>query len=628
MRYWHNQEQDDGAVHTFGNGEMLAFARGPNLTALAGPPYTSPDILSLTLGCEDPIADRAERETGAAIWQHRLEFTTNSMSATPAAHYCEFMLAQQPVYQRIYTSQMPLRWVLRFNPQSEVVACRDLPGAWLGVLRPGQRIMFYGDSEWHYHWVLLDGACRAEQTDVNELAIETLAGDASITIVGAAQLGTGKLLAEEIRTRQPAVLLAETRRYWADFTARRLSVAPALPAMDQDARQALDDAAVLLKTAQSCDGGLIAGPPFRYAYLRDGYGASRGLLALGMLEEARRAIEFRLRKFERFGSLQTAESLGHDRIRHVHENDEVETTSYMILQVRDYLRASADNEFGRRLWPLLQSCWLAPLRHLADGMLPFNGDETYVAGGFYPRHGLNHGSADSTLALIEAGRWLSPWARAQGLWTAAQADQADEIVSQARAGYRRHFFAGDRIWANEPAREELIHPPRFRHGVCANCVTQRFGWLERSASGRYLCPVCFNTVELAPAKLGRLELASVALLPAYLGADILAPAETRAVAEHVLAQAEPDGTIPSVIGYPGFVGYDPALLAINLTAIDHPLQDAAYQRLLAQRDRSGVWVEYYERNGQPKEHCCRARTWETGMSIDAITRYWQKKQSA
>jgi len=394
---------------------------------------------------------------------------------------------------------------------------------------------------------------------------------------------------------------------------------------DRSGRQACDDAAILLKTAQSSDGGLIAGPVFPYAYLRDGYGASRGLLALGMMDEALQALKFRQRKFELFGTLQTAESLGHDRVRHIHENDEVETTSYMILQIRDYLAASGDDAAGRRMWPLLDACWHTPLRHLADGMLPFNGDETYVAGGFYPRYGLNHGSADSTLAFIEAGRWLIPWAREQRLWSTSQADQASEFLAQARAGYRRHFLAGDRIWANDPAREELIQLPRFRHGVCAGCSTRRFGWLERSTNGLYLCPICYNTLELPAQKLGRCEVNSVSLLPAYLGSDILLPSETQAVVEHVLAQACPDGTIPSVAGYPGFVGYDPALVLMNLTAINHPAADAAYQRLLSQRDRSGVWVEYYERDGQPKEHCCRARPWETGMSIDALTRYWAAK---
>lgn len=514
--------------------------------------------------------------------------------------------------------------MLAVHASSELVSCRDLPNTWLSVLAPGQRIMFYGDSEWHYHWIVARGQCSVTRRNPTELFIENHEGNSEIYIIGASQLGAGKLLTEEITSlyNQADQLLAKTRRYWEAFTAQRLARSREDAIKDQTAQRACDDAAILLKTAQSSDGGLIAGPPFRYAYLRDGYGASRGLLALGMLDEAGRAAAFRGRKFERFGTLQTAESLGHDRIRHVHENDQVETTSYMILQVRDYVAATGDHAFARHLWPLLEYCWVTPLAHLAGGLLPFNGDETYVAGGFYPRSGLNHGSADSTLALIEAGRWLIPWASEQGLWTRTQAAAAQEVVAASRAAYRRHFLAGGRIWANEPLREQLIQAPRFRHGVCEACITRRFGWLERSASGRYLCPVCFNTAEMPAAQPDRLEVFSVALLPAYLGSDVLTPAETRMVAERVLSFAQADGTIPSVPGHPGFVGYDPALLLMNLTDIGHAGKSAAYQRLLAQRDSSGVWVEYYERDGKPRAHCCRARTWETGMSIDAMMRYW------
>lgn len=623
MRYWDNRLIDDGAVHTFGNGEMLAFGRGPNLMALAGPPYTSPDILSLTLEHEQPLNAYAWREPGAAIWNHTLGYDPADDEDEGTAGFTEFMLPNQSVYIRlVHISAGSLQWVLRFNQSSEVVACRDLPSAWLGVLRPGQTIMFYGDSEWHYHWVLLRGACTGELGTQGELAITFQPGESALYIVGASQLGSGKLLTEQMAASSDASLLERTRQYWANFTSKRQALTIGQNRYVDEAASALDDAAILLKTAQSTDGGLIAAPPFRYAYLRDGYGAARGLLALGMHAEARRACAFRKRKFDLFGSLQTAESLGHDRIRHVHENDDVETTSYMILQVRDYLAATGDLGYVQTLWPMLNYCWLAPQKHLVNGMLPFNGDETYVAGGFYPRYGLNQGSADCTIAFIEAGRWLIPWARQQGFWTATQAAQAQSVVAEASAAYCQRFFAGDRIWANAPEREDAAPMPRFRHGVCANCVTKRFGWLERSVNGRYLCPICFNTVELPAKRLERMEVFSVSLLAAYLGSDILNVDETRAVVEHVLAQAEPDGTISSVPGYPGFVGYDPALISMNLSAISHPAGEAGYRRLLKQRDSTGVWVEYYMRDGQPEPHCSRARTWETGVSIDAIMRYW------
>ncbi|HEY0827771.1 MAG TPA: hypothetical protein VGE40_06735 [Bacilli bacterium] len=66
-------------------------------------------------------------------------------------------------------------------------------------------------------------------------------------------------------------------------------------------------------------------------------------MALGLFEEAKRNLEFRFNKWKHFGNLRNAESMGHHRVRHVHENDDVEGTAYTILQVFDYAEATGDD---------------------------------------------------------------------------------------------------------------------------------------------------------------------------------------------------------------------------------------------------------------------------------------------
>jgi len=237
------------------------------------------------------------------------------------------------------------------------------------------------------------------------------------------------------------------------------------------------------------------------------------------------------------------------------------------------------------------------------------------------------GSADCTLAFIEAGRWLAPWAEAQGFWTHDEAGRQRTLAEESRAAFRQAFYAGDHLWANAPQREALGPLPRFRHGVCEGCFGQRalsggFGWLERSANGRYLCPRCLIERANLPAdQPAPMEIHSVSLLPAYLGSDVLNPREMRLVAERVLQRAGPDGHIPSVPGTQGFVGYDPGLILISLAAVGHAAAPRARRRLLRQRDRAGVWDEYYDAEGVAREGCCRARTWETGISAEALVRY-------
>jgi hypothetical protein len=304
----------------------------------------------------------------------------------------------------------------------------------------------------------------------------------------------------------------------------------------------------------------------------------------------------------------------------MHENDEVEGTSYTILQARDYVRATGDHEFGREMWPMLEWCWDVQQGHLSLGLLPFNGDETYVAGGYFPRSGLLHGSADSTLVFIEAGKWLADWAVSQNLWTQDYAERQLSIVDESRQAYRRFFFDKDRVWANAPERENAITPPRFRHGVC-EAFCGLFGWTQRTPTGRYVCPTCFGSQRLPEDKPPPTEVNSVSLLPAYLGSDLLCPEEMRAVLDRVIGQQNESGHIPSVPGTTGCVGYDPGLILINLVALGHPYAKRAYERILEMSDQTGAYNEYYDAADRVRKDCCRARPWESGVNAEAIVAY-------
>jgi hypothetical protein len=625
MRIWDNRGDDDGSIHVMGNGEMVACGQGPDLANLYGPPYTSPNILTLSTVYDDHLVDEAVREPHTAIWQHRLR---RAGEAGEVASFCEYMAVDSPVYIRSFMCRAPgVRWVIRPNGAAQVLPAHGLPEVWLLVQPPGQRILFYLSTRWFYHWIIPTGSCHLERDEGGELVAHCLPGMGGLAIVGASEYPLGVLIAERVARQGLEDHLPPTRRFWDDLYRRRTWQMGELPAADENDKQALDSAAVLLKVFQSIDGGMMVGHHFQLSYLRDSYGAARGLLSLGLLEEARQVLGFRLRKFGHWGTLQTAEGMGTDAFRHVHENDEVEGPAYTILQVRDYVQAGGEREFARACWPMLDWCWRVQLGHLVGGLLPFNGDETYVAGGFYPRSGLAQGSADCTLAFIEAGRWLAPWAEAQGFWTHDEAAQHLTLVEEARAAYRQAFLAGDHLWVNEPQREALAPLPRFRHGVCEGCFARAalaggFGWLERSTNGRYLCPTCLvERADLPPDHPAPLEIHSVSLLPAYLNSDILNQRELRLVAERVLRCALPDGQIPSVPGTKGFVGYDPALILINLVTVGHAAAAQARERLMFQRDRAGVWDEYYSAEGVARAGCCRARTWETGISAEALVRY-------
>jgi hypothetical protein len=254
-------------------------------------------------------------------------------------------------------------------------------------------------------------------------------------------------------------------------------------------------------------------------------------------------------------------------------------------------------------------------------LLPFNGDETYVAGYFYPRSGLLQGSADTTLAYIEAGKWLAEFAVQEKLWTKEHANEQLKHVLQAKEAYRKYFLDKDRIWANAPDREKMTELPRFRHGVCEGRCGW-FGWTERNKNGRYVCPQCLADKDLPPEHPEKMEVNSVGLLPAYLRSEILTKEERKSLMDHVLTQKVGTGHIPSVPGTEGCVGYDPGLTLLNLKSIGHPAAKAAYERTLRMLDPAGAWNEYYEASDHPRPNCCRCRPWETGVNAEAVIEYF------
>ncbi|MDD6210228.1 MAG: hypothetical protein PUB21_06445 [Bacteroidales bacterium] len=63
----------------------------------------------------------------------------------------------------------------------------------------------------------------------------------------------------------------------------------------ENLNQIIDDISILIKSQQSDCGGILAGHAYYLAYVRDQYGASRALLALGHQKEARKILDFTLR---------------------------------------------------------------------------------------------------------------------------------------------------------------------------------------------------------------------------------------------------------------------------------------------------------------------------------------------
>ena len=99
----------------------------------------------------------------------------------------------------------------------------------------------------------------------------------------------------------------------------------------------------------------------------------------------------------------------------------------------------------------LQVSWAhtVQLRHLAHGMTGFSGDETYIAGGIFPRHDLYHGSAESTLLFLEGARRMLEFEEGRGLLSEEERSAIAGGMEEAARLYRENFVVDGVLYGKE-----------------------------------------------------------------------------------------------------------------------------------------------------------------------------------
>ncbi len=393
-------------IHALGNGRIGAYECGPDIIQVFGPPYSAPTLGSLVTESGDSEWV-SSREPGAAIWIH----------TSPFGLLHDFVASSDPVLVRKIDASAPLNFTLQLNPASRVsfspnashLTCEIPAGVFFYPPYPYPRPVFY-----RLAW---EGEVQPRRTDEHTFCFECLPGHSRLFICGGPEYPQAVENLEAAQSTGVADLLAGTRAAWQAYATAHAVWQDRLPAaLPQRSRllQAIDDVAVLIRAQQSSEGGVLAGHNYHLCYVRDQYGVSRGLLALGHTAEAQAILEYYWQIWQRHGRICNAQAAGVDGVFHIHENDEVEITGYLIRQAFDLQQAGVEGVV-ERVFPMLTWAWEAQKKHLISNMLPFNGDETYVAGGILPRTALNDGSAEATLLFLDSGEKLLSWAEFAGV---------------------------------------------------------------------------------------------------------------------------------------------------------------------------------------------------------------------
>lgn len=604
-------------IHVVGNGRVCAYGNGVAVEQLFGPHYSAAVFCSLL-----PAGGAAQAETRrlpqTAVYEHRLYDAHGRQAATIR----DFAAAEHTAFVRLIDGSVPTGWTAQTR----------VPTGWkplAPVHLTGARA-FWGEipeGASFYDYATEPGRVRSYITPTPSLMCLLVTGEADIQNDGALlhlRIGSGMLAAvfaadfgglmaecrQVLDTGAPALLeaaLADGRRFSARRSANRPLADPGLEAV-------ADDVAMLIRCQQSASGGIMAGPRYHLSYVRDNYGTHRGLLSLGCFDEARRLLGFYADTFARYGAVHTAQVTDCYGF-HIHEQDAVEITAYLMLMAAEYRQKTGDTDTFAALLPLIR--WAAAQQHalLKNGMLPFNGDETYIACGLLPRTVINNGSMEATALYHRACDRLLAMGEDAGL-TAAQRSMLAADRDDIERLFADNFVCSGTLTANCPGYYAPGEAPAYRHGVY-QCGHGMGGNACRNPDGIYVCPDCAgkSIPGLQENTERRFTVPSAVLMPAVAGSPLMRRSYAVKTVQTMLDHFRAGGTLNGsrrMIGYE----YGELLFALQAAGCGTPADIAAIGRqMLAVRDAAGAWVECYD-NGQPVG--CMCRPWESGINAAAL----------
>ena len=638
-RTWNNMGPDNGTVHSLGNGRMLVYETGPDITTIYPGPYSTPSLYKLLIEDQRSVSVSSDREKGTAIWTHSLE-----VAGERAGYMKDFVDAYLPCMIRHLEIEKEIRFRLELLPglmMQEKEPDKQGSGSLLLRMDPGQRIyQYYVYPRPLYHQISWKGNVTLEKSseseDVYFLTVQP--GESDIYFIGGPEYADLIEYSDEALQAGYAGLLERTGKWWQDFTGRRFDFKAILPEelpQRKKLLQTIDDVSVMIRTQQADEGAVMAGYPYPLGYVRDQYGVSRGYLALGYFEEAKNILRFYQDIWRKTGELHCAQGIGVDGIFHIHENDDVESPGYLIMQAFDLMEKTGDQDFMHSIFPMLEWCWEVQKKHLAGNMLPFNGDETYVAGGILPRSALNDGSSEATMLFIDGGEKLLQWIDEEVLWESQKIGAERKLLEEVRADFRKNFWIDGELITNNPERAKMAELPRFRHGVCErggpDCLVYRnqgFGgidWTERDENGRYQCANCLELGALPVAEPTIYKLLTVSLTPLYFQSDLVSNEELKPVVEEIYHSFQKTGVLTSrtfteadteaAADNQRSVGYDYGLVLFSMLKTGTGGSEDVYLKTLEIVDEIGAWSEYYKGDIPSGTRC---RPWESAINLEAL----------
>ncbi len=604
------------SLHFIGNGRVAMGGEGADILQLFAPCYSMPSVMTLRMN-EASIKAESYRIRGSAGYVTKL--TADGVLVGEITDYTHPTL---PVFIRRLSLAHPVTFTFE-SPFRAVNTNNLYSGRALSRLFeiPDGTVVFSKsktDKETICQ-LLLSPNCTEK-----EGSITFPAGQSHLIFVGGDYGERGTDSFANCMTLSETLISSDFDRIYDDFRAHwqeifhSIKVNCAALASVPDADELIEAVATALITQTSAEGGVIAGAFYHLAYGRDMYGVFRGYMALGLYDYARRMVEYMCNVYRAKGYMPNASGMGMS-CSHRHENDDVEQTGYYLLELLDYAETTGDTDFLGDRMDYARFLLTAQENQLKNGMIPFNGDETYIAGGIFPRSGIDHGSMEATALYIGSATRLLHACEKHGLMDADEIGTHRVAAETARTRFAENFTEGDTVYINNPNRAKVGETPKYRHGVCHRC-----SWMTnliRDGEGGYLCPACYG-LSPAPVTTERYSTDCALWMAVFAGCELLPEMTLQAALTRSVESIRKSGF--GAANPENTVGYEYGVILYTLAHVlpseDLPAYRDLLDELLSDRVKGAVWTEYY-RSGKPSAASCPYRPWESAINLCGILAY-------
>ena len=111
MRVWRGKDNNDGSLHSMGNGKLCVYGQGPDVVQIFGPPYSSPSLMGIYLLTEGITAE-SDRTSGTAVWKHSL---------SDRSELSDFVDWSIPCFVRKIASDSALKFFVKLADDVDIV---------------------------------------------------------------------------------------------------------------------------------------------------------------------------------------------------------------------------------------------------------------------------------------------------------------------------------------------------------------------------------------------------------------------------------------------------------------------------------------------------------------------------